>query len=296
MTTTNAVETVVYARQGTAELALDVYSPAAPSRRCAVLVFHGGAWRLGAKELMRPRAEALAAAGFTAITVQYTLVSSAPWPAPLADATAAIAWTRDNAARLGINPGRVVVQGHSAGGHIALLTGTLDAPARPDAIIAYYPQIGFYATGEEPADPPATHVDGVGLIPGWVLFPSGTPLDDEGRVPGWMLFPPEASQAELDAASPVAAADATFPPTVIFHGGTDKIMNYRSSVALHRRLTGLGVPAELHVYRGRDHEFDMAPTMTAATVAAATSFLEHAVLDKEGSDAEARGYAFPPGA
>src|SRR6201996_8076586 len=184
MADTSSFETAVYATRGTTELAVDIFRPTAASRRCAVLVLHGGAWRVGAKEAVHDRAAALAAQGFTALAVQYRLLDAAPWPGALEDAAAALAWTRANAARLDIDAEKVAVQGHSAGGHIALMTGTLPAADRPAAVIAYYPAIGFF-----PADPPAAP-----------RFASADEADDLGRLPGWMLFPPEAAQADLDAA------------------------------------------------------------------------------------------------
>jgi acetyl esterase/lipase len=271
-------ETVVYATHGPTDLALDIFPPTATSRRCAVLVVHGGAWRFGAKEAVHDRAAALAAHGFTALAVQYRLLGAAPWPAALADVTAALAWTRANAARLDIDPARVVMQGHSAGGHLALLTGTLPTAERPAAIVGYYPAIGFYRAAPPSPDHMATTVDG----------------DELGRAPSFMLFPPEATQADLDAASPITLADADFPPTILLHGTADKALGTRSSLALHRRLTDLGVPADLHLYAGRNHEFDRAPTMTAATSAAVASFLARFVTDKAESDAEALRYPFPP--
>lgn len=270
-------ETVAYATHEATDLSLDIFPPAAAPRRCAVLVLHGGAWRMGAREAVRDRAAALAAQGFTALAVQYRLLGAAAWPAALADAIAALAWTRSNAARLDIDPARVVVQGHSAGGHIALLTGTLSRPERPAAVVAYYPAIGFYPAAP-PADPSVLN----------------TEADDLGRLPSWVLFPPEASQADLDAASPITLAAPGFPPTILLHGTADKALNARSSLALHQRLLELGVPTDLHLFAGRDHEFDRAPSLTTATSAMVASFLARFVTDKEASDAEALRFPFPP--
>jgi dipeptidyl aminopeptidase/acylaminoacyl peptidase len=109
-----------------------------------------------------------------------------------------------------------------------------------------------------------------------------------------MVFPPETPQADLDAASPITLADADFPPTILLHGTGDKALGTRSSLALYHRLLDLGVPADLHLYAGRDHEFDRAPSMTAATSAAVASFLARHVTDQAESDAEALRYPFPP--
>lgn len=278
-------ETAVYARHGATELALDIFRPHTGSRRCGVLLFHGGGWRGGAKEFVHDQAIALAAQGFTAIAVQYRLLGVAAWPAQLDDAVAACAWARDNADTLDIDPATLVVQGHSAGAQMALLTGTLDTDLRPAAIVAYYPAIGFH-----PSTPP--DLPGDSDTP--QLPPLPLDLDELGRVPSWMLFPTDASPAELSAASPIDLLHKDFPPTIVFHATADKLFDVRSSIVLHQRLHALGVSTELHVYADRDHAFDRAPSMTRATVAATTSFLERMVTLPEESAAEARQYGFPP--
>jgi acetyl esterase/lipase len=278
-------EAVVYARHGATELALDIFRPHTDSRHCAVLIFHGGGWRGGAKEFVHAQAIALAGQGFTALAVQYRLLDVAAWPAQLDDAVAACSWARDNADALDIDPATLVVQGHSAGAQMALLTGALDADVRPAAIVAYYPAIGFHPSTlpDLPGDPDTPRLPSLPLD-----------LDELGRVPSWMLFPTGASPADLAAASPIDLLHKDFPPTVVFHATADKLFDVRSSVALHQRLTALDISTELHVYADRDHGFDRAPSMTRATVAAATSFLERMVTHREENAAEARRYGFPP--
>jgi acetyl esterase/lipase len=266
----------------TTELELDVFAPTSDSRRCAILIFHGGGWRAGAKEFVHPQAAALAAVGFTAVAVQYRLLDAAAWPAQRDDAAAALTWVRENADSLDIDPTQVVVQGHSAGAHLALMTGTAAVAERPAAIVAYYPPIGFYpAPPPEPVAPPAMEV---------------IELDELGRFPSGKLLPPDASEAEIDAASPYGLVDADYPPTVLFHATADRMINPRSSVAFHQRLLELGVSTELHIYADRDHVFDAAPSMMAATVPAAASFLRRVVTHRAESEEEARQYVFPPGA
>jgi acetyl esterase/lipase len=278
-------ETAVYARHGATELTLDIFRPRTDSRRCAILIFHGGGWRGGAKEFVHGQAIALAGQGFTAIAVQYRLLDVAAWPAQFDDAVAACNWARANADALDIDPATLVVQGHSAGAQLALLTGTLDTGVRPAAIVAYYPAIGFHPSSPpEPAGDPGTPR----------LPPLPLDLDELGRVPSWMLFPAGASSADLSSASPIDLLHKDFPPTVVLHATADRLFAVRSSVALHQRLTDLDVSAELHLYADRDHGFDRAPSMTRATVAATTSFLERMVTHREDSAAEARQFGFPP--
>lgn len=278
-------ETTVYARHGSTELALDVFRPHGQSRRCGILLFHGGGWRGGSKEFVHAQALALAAEGFTAIAVQYRLLDVAGWPAQLDDALAACRWIRDNAGALDIDPATLVVQGHSAGGQMALMTGAAEPDVRPAAIVAYYPAIGFHRS---PPPEPSGDSDGPQLPP----LPLD--LDEIGRVPSWMLFPGGASSADLAAASPIDQLHQDFPPTILFHATADKLFDARSSTALHQRLVDLGISTELHVYADRDHAFERAPSMTRATVSATTSFLERVVTNREESAAEAREYGFPP--
>jgi acetyl esterase/lipase len=273
--------TVTYSQPATGDLTLDVFRPEVNSRLCAVLIFHGGGWRAGAKEAVHQQAAALAAEGFTAIAVQYRLLGTASWPAQLADTRAALSWTRSHASELNIDPARVVAQGHSAGGHLALMAGTIGTAERPAAIVAYYPATGFY-----PADPPP---------PGDPDAPPAPPpiaLDAQGRLPGWMLFPPGADDAELLAASPISIADAAFPPTILLHATADSTIGPEASIALHRRLTELGVASDLHIYADREHGFELAPSMLAATVGATTSFLDRTVTSRPALDAEAEQFSF----
>lgn len=219
------------------------------------------------------------------MAVQYRLLDQAAWPAQLEDAVAACTWVRNHAEELDIDPATLVVQGHSAGAQMALLTGTLAADVRPAAIVAYYPPIGFHA-----AAPPSTSSD-----PQSPPLPSlPLDLDELGRVPGWMLFPDGASEDDLAAASPIGQLHEEFPPTIILHATADQLFDIRSSIALHQRLNDLTVATDLHIYADRDHDFDRAPSMTEATVAATTSFLERVVTHREDSEAEARRYGFPP--
>ena len=95
---------VVCASHGGRGMHVDIYDPHGPvNHRTAVLVHHGGGWRLGDRKTMGPRCEALAARGFTAVAVEYRSISEAPWPAQLQDVKAAVRWTHDNAADLGID-------------------------------------------------------------------------------------------------------------------------------------------------------------------------------------------------
>lgn len=104
-----------------ADLHLPLGAPPAAGWPVVVLV-HGGFWRQRfARDLMAPLAEDLAARGTAAWNVEYRRVGGdGGWPTTLEDVAAAV----DHLAVLGddvpVDLGRVVVAGHSAGGHLAL--------------------------------------------------------------------------------------------------------------------------------------------------------------------------------
>jgi len=86
--------------------------------RALLLVLHGGFWRPEYDRVhLRPMTEALAAAGWTVATPEYRRVPGDP-DATCADVRTALAVLPGELA--GRHDGRVVVLGHSAGGHLAL--------------------------------------------------------------------------------------------------------------------------------------------------------------------------------
>ena len=93
-------------------------------QRPAVLVFHGGSWISGDKSSWRYFARRLVAQGYTVFSANYRLATQAVWPAQRDDAMAALEFVKRNADRWGIDPGRIVVFGSSAGGLLASQLGT----------------------------------------------------------------------------------------------------------------------------------------------------------------------------
>jgi len=101
---------------------LDLFLPPAAVHPAPLIVFfHGGGWDSGWRRDYRFVGIALAAAGFAVAVPDYRLYPEVRFPDFLADAAAAVAWIRREAPRFGVDPGRIVVAGHSAGAHIAAM-------------------------------------------------------------------------------------------------------------------------------------------------------------------------------
>lgn len=86
----------------------------------AVVWLHGGGWMMGNLDTEHTWASRLAeGSGAMVISVGYRLAPEQPFPAALDDVYAVLCWTAEHAAELGIDPERIAVGGHSAGGNLA---------------------------------------------------------------------------------------------------------------------------------------------------------------------------------
>ena len=209
---------------------LDVYTPtvtAPPAGFPVVVFFYGGSWNTGERADYRFVGEALAARGILTVVADYRLYPEVRYPEFLKDSALAVAWSLDNATRLGGDPKRVFVMGHSAGGYNAAMVA-LDprwlAPTGHSArdLAAWIGLAGAYEflplEPDSPARPVFFHPD----------YPPNTqPIDD---VTGTSL------RAFL--AAPV----------------NDKVVSpQRSTLAMAAKMRAAGVPVELRMYDGISH-------------------------------------------
>lgn len=255
-------ETYAYATRDDSDLLLDVYRPDG-TPKAAVLILHGGGWREGSKETVAPSAEALAGAGFVALPVEYRLLGRAPWPAQIQDVKSAIRWARRNCRSLGVDPGKVALEGFSAGAHLALLAaGTSDIDAYSDpvdahedcsvaAVVAFFPPIEL-------------RIGAAGQA---------------GVTEANRLLQDKTSANEAGLASPINHVKPGFAPTCLLHGAADHIVAAVASQRLFERLSEVGTSVDMHLFAGHTHAFASLPSMLVQVQAIAASFLERHVVD-----------------
>lgn len=110
---------------------LDLCLPNRPGPAPCLAFLHGGFWQEGSKAGSGFAARALAAAGWAHAGIGYTLMPEVRLADIVAEAAAAVRWLAREGPAHGIDGRRIVVAGHSAGGHLAaaLLAGLGGAEA-----------------------------------------------------------------------------------------------------------------------------------------------------------------------
>jgi arylformamidase len=106
---------------------LDLYRARGTAGPAPLILFvHGGGWTNGSKgnATGRHMAPHYTALGYHFATIDYRLVPDATVEQQAQDVAAALKHLLGRAGSLGIDPGKVVLMGHSAGAHLVALVGT----------------------------------------------------------------------------------------------------------------------------------------------------------------------------
>lgn len=108
---------------------LDLYKPRAAGRSSPVLVFiHGGYWQSLDKSYFSYLARPWVRAGAAVVSLGYPICPAVTMTELVASVRAGIAWVAAEAPRLGLDRGRILIAGHSAGGHLTAMAVTGPGP------------------------------------------------------------------------------------------------------------------------------------------------------------------------
>jgi acetyl esterase/lipase len=208
---------------------LDIYTPTAvsPATGWPVVVFiYGGSWNDGARAQYQFVGEALAARGVMALVTDYRLYPEVRYPDFLSDSAQALAYGLDHAARLGGDPKRVFVMGHSAGGYNAAMLA-LDAR-------------WLKAAGHAPSD----LAGWIGLAGPYDFYPIVNPQAKP------VFFHPDYPPNS----QPIAFISANAPRSFLAAAEDDKLVNpQRNTLQMADKLQAAGVPVTVKLYPHASH-------------------------------------------
>ena len=175
--------------------------------------------------------DALNRGGFAWFAINYRLAPKYRYPADLEDVTTSIRWLKKNAAEYHVDPKRIAISGHSAGGHLAALAAVRASKAdRVAAVVCFSTPFDLVGTPKmgDPMNP--------GLVP---LF-------------GFTNLTTKSVALEKEA-SPITYVKSGLPPFLILQGTADTAVAYSHATNMQARLNEAHVPCELIAIPGGSH-------------------------------------------
>lgn len=204
---------------------IDVFAPPEGSARAPIAIFvYGGGWMTGSRKEYVWAGKALAHEGFLAMVPDYRLAPEVTFPGFVEDVALAVRWAVDNGARLGGDPNRIVLIGHSAGAYNA-------------AMVALDPRY-LKAVGVD-----RRRIKAFAGLAGPYYFP---------RIEGPVLtkaFRP----SKTEAYQAINFASAQSPAAFLAAGSADSRVVPINTRRLGETLQAKGVETEWHIYPGLTH-------------------------------------------
>ena len=270
------METCTFKDVGDCAIKLDVYTGIADGGlRPIIVTIHGGALIMGARspiqtDLFSPLIEK----GFAVVSIDYRLAPETKLPEIIKDVQAAFAWLHEHAAdRFGGDPDRIAVQGGSAGGYLALMTGICIQP-RPKALVSHFgfgDIVGEWQSRPDPyycTKPMITKEEAMSAVGEGTPCgnPQGKRRNDfylycrqQGVWPNEITgLDPRVAPESFVPFCPVKNVTAEYPPTLLAHGTDDTDVPYVLSVQMADALKNAGVEHELISLDGAGHGFSHA--------------------------------------
>ena len=219
----------------------------------AMVYFHGGGYMMGIPEMANTfYADVLKRRNVVIVSPDYRLSQKDPFPAGFNDCYDTVAWVKDNAQKLNIDPERIIIAGHSAGGGMAAAitlkirdTGII----KPIFQMPVYPMLDHRMITASSKMQGSTMWDATINARAWKLYHRGL----KGEVPAY--------------ASPALNEDYSgFPPTISFVGDLEPFLD--ENVAYIEGLKQAGVPVTFKVFKGGYHGFEVGSPKASISQAA----------------------------
>jgi acetyl esterase len=206
-----------------------------------LVFFHGGGWVIGDLDSHDVACRKLAVEGqLIVISVDYRRAPEHKFPAAVEDAIAATAWIAAHAREFGIDAGRLLVGGDSAGGNLAAVVALAARDGNGPAIsgqVLIYPATDFAMTHASHREPETSIL----LTHSVIRWFRDHYLNGEADVGDWRASPARANTL------------AGLPPAYLLTAGADPLRDEGDEYA--RRLKQAGVAVTHRTFPGQFHGF-----------------------------------------
>jgi len=198
-----------------------------------LMYIHGGGWvfgdKNGADNLFLPYIER----GWNVVNVEYRMAGASLAPAAVEDVRCALRWIYRNSAEYHLDTSRIVVTGHSAGGHLALMAGMVPSGNDLDS-----------QCPTDSSEPPLK----VAAIVNWYGITDVNEIlsgpDRRTYAVAWVGA--QSNKEELARqVSPLTYVRPSLPPIITIHGDHDPTVPYSQAVQLRDALNRARVSNEL---------------------------------------------------
>lgn len=230
---------IVYQVANNQSLKLDVWYQHDVKTPSPTLVYiHGGGWVFGTKETSVLQFLPFLEKGWTVVNVEYRMASSSPAPAAVEDTRCALRWVFRNAQQWHFDTSKIVLMGHSAGGHLSLITGIL-----PDGT-----GLDNQCYGSEKLN--------VAAIINWYGITDVNDIIKGANLKNYAVMWVGSQLNGEEVArrvSPLTYVRAGLPPILTIHGDKDDVVPYSHAARLHDALDRAKVPNQLLTIAGGGH-------------------------------------------
>ena len=267
---------ITYLRASGVDLKLDVIARPNDDNPAPVLLYiHGGGWVAGSKDRMFLHFLPYLQLGMAVVNVGYRLGPTALAPAAVEDARCALRWVLNNAREYNLDTSRIVVSGHSAGGHLSLTTGMLPASAGLDR------RCPARKEGAGRADTAPVEMSVAAIVNWFGITDVGDLVEGTNAKTYAVAWKGHQSNwaAIAERVSPLTWVRRGLPPVLTIHGDADSIVPYSHAERLHAALDAAEVDNQLYTISGGGHGGFSQDENTAAMNTIQTFLVAHGVLN-----------------
>ncbi len=230
---------IVYGSANNTSLKLDIWYQHDVKRPQPTLVYiHGGGWIFGNKETSVLQFLPYLEKGWRVVNVEYRMASNSLAPAAVEDTRCALRWVFRNAKQWNFDTSKIVLTGHSAGGHLSLITGML-----PDGT-----ELDNNCYGDEKVS--------VAAIINWYGITDVNDIIQGKNLKNYavMWMGSQTNAAEIaKRVSPLTYTRKDLPPILTIHGDKDDVVPYSQATRLKDALDKAKVTNKLITIKNGGH-------------------------------------------